>query len=162
MSAETQKPTTQQLEMILRALLREREELKAWLAQVPDKEKRLKALNNGWNCRGEIEQAKLAVRDSKLPIFREQTVGWGGATRIVSVDDKWITLREDGYDDDTATRYKRSNGWEERRRTELGSIDAAKALEIWETHLRSAASEQTEPTAHRQESPSGTTKEKQP
>lgn len=36
------------------------------------------------------------------------------------------------------------------------------AISISPRPIRSAASEQTEPTAHRQESPSGTTKEKQP
>ena len=123
--------TREQLQARLNALLQEREECKAKIATAEVAQLRLEELNDRWQTRGEISCAKFALRDSEFPVFS----GRGWLTRIIAVDDSWITLREDGHD--LTVQYRRDTGQKKGTRSEWQRIDAAKALEIWANHTAS-------------------------
>lgn len=110
-------------------------EINAKLTQVADMEKTLherkRALTDGFNRRGEITEAELALRDCVFPVFQRGHYEWQ-VTRIISVDDTWVTLRSDKCSD--GKRYKRDTGRRERCRSDYDKIDIAKAVEIWTAH----------------------------
>lgn len=115
----------------LNALLTEQAELEAWLAQVPAKEERLKQLRDDWGSQGKITQARLAIRDAAFPIF-DPKGGWSKPIRIIAVDSKWVSIREDSRNE--ITRYRIFDGAKERTRGGWGKIDIQKALTIWKEH----------------------------
>jgi hypothetical protein len=115
----------------------ELEEIEAILKRVPELEKRRAELKGShWRSHagGEIYQAKLALVESKSPVFGESKGGFHRATRIVAIDAKWISIKTDGSDEKYIVRYKISNGWRERSRNDHGAIDVEKALAIWNEH----------------------------
>lgn len=128
----------QTLEQKLADLLAEKAEIEAFLAQVKDKESRLKVLTGtqGFHSTtGLITLARRELRNENFPLFPRGT-GWGDKTRIVSVDEKWISLRDDRDADEEIRRYHRDSGRRERKRSDWDMIDSKKALEIWEQHQK--------------------------
>lgn len=128
--------TNETLESKLAALRAERLEIEANLAKVEAWEKRLKQLLGGWSGTGEIEVVKRQIRDAKFPVWKEAKE-FQMALRIVAVDEKFITVRQDGDEDKDTTQYRRRDGMEGQRRKWGTTIDVNKALTIWETHLMS-------------------------
>lgn len=126
-------PTIAELEETLKSLLSERDEIKAFLAQVPSKEKRLNEMGRGWCSMGLIEATKRAIRDAAFPIFIASGNGWERNQRIVSMDEKWIGIRGDLDEDHKTVFYKTETGQKKGTRSEWSKIDAAKAVEIWKT-----------------------------
>lgn len=127
--------TISELSEKLESLLLEKRDIEAFLAQVPDKEKRLAALRPGWHSLGEIEETKRLIRDSNFPIFIAAGNGWGRNQRVVSVDEKWIGIRMDTEDEKEVTYYSRSTGQKKGTRSEFRRIDTAKAMEVWNQHI---------------------------
>jgi len=85
----------------------------------------------GNTSRGLISKVNLELLESKLPIYEMLNNGRNKATRIISVDKKWIELKCDGQSLDSSTKYNRETGWRMRSRDDYGAIDAQKALAIW-------------------------------
>lgn len=128
------RPTPTEAREHLRALLEEKEQIEAYLAEVPKKEARLSEMKNGWHQSGEIEQARYALRDSVLPVWKDSQFD---LELIASVDDKWITIRRAGYSKDDDTIYNRQTGIEKGKRANWReSIDVARAVHLWAAHLR--------------------------
>jgi hypothetical protein len=121
--------TREQAHAKYKELIAEKNEIKAFLDEAARKEKRLKELLNSWNCRGEIELAFREARDSVFPTWAEDNYN---RTLIVAVDDKWITLRSEGDDEDRAKRYSRATGRRERIKSDYDKIDVSRAVELWE------------------------------
>ena len=115
-----------QLKAHLAALIAEREKCNATIKAAELATIRLSELNNGWHSNGEITVASLAVRDCEFPIFEKATYR---TKRIIAVDGKWITIREDGRND--VKQYHLSTGQEKGTRSQWNKIDAAKAIAIW-------------------------------
>jgi hypothetical protein len=115
-----------QLKAHLAALIEERAKCEATIKAAELATIRLSELNNGWRALGEIAVAELAVRDCEFPIFEKPAYR---TKRIIAVDGKWITIREDRCKDET--QYHLSTGQEKGTRSGLRTIDAAKALAIW-------------------------------
>lgn len=122
---------TEELKAKLNSLEAELVEVEGFLAKVPEMEKRRSELRDGWDSYGEIKMARYELRDSAFPILNE--TGWSH-TRIIEVDDKWITTRDDNRDD--VKRYHRDTGRQERKRSDWNNIDVKEALEIWEAHKK--------------------------
>lgn len=131
---ENKMNTISELTKRLEALLAEKRDIKAFLAQVFEKEKRLASLCNGWGCIGEIEVAKRLLRDAAFPIFIGSGNGHSRNQRVVSVDDKWIGIRSDGAEEKKIDFYRRSTGQKKGTRANWRKIDAEKALEVWSNH----------------------------
>lgn len=89
----------------------------------------------GNNLGGLIGKVNLALLESQRPIY-EKIDHSGKITRIISVDKKWIELKDDGQSLDSSTKYNRETGWRMRSRDGYGAIDAQKALVIWNEHLK--------------------------
>ncbi len=115
-----------QLKAHLAALIEERTKCDATIKSAEFATIRLSELNNGWHTLGEIAVAELAIRDCEFPIFEKSAYR---TKRIIAVDGKWITIREDRCKDET--QYHLSTGQEKGKRSEWRKIDAAKALSIW-------------------------------
>ena len=124
-------PTTEELERKLQSLISEKGELEEKLSQVKEWESRLRSLLGGFHSHGEIEITKLQIRDSRFPVFYDG--GWA-KRRIVSIDDKWITLRDDRSEESDVKRYKRETGIREKKRTDYDKIDVERAVSIWNEH----------------------------
>jgi len=109
------------------------------LRSIQQKEKELEELLNrknelqdSWGNKGLISKAEQALKDAQFPIYKKgKNEVWNQNKRIVAVDAKWISIKEDGYRREVI-RYKKSNGWRERARDESSAIDAKLAIAIWE------------------------------
>ena len=119
-----------QLKAHLAALIAEREKCEATIKAAEIATIRLSELNNGWNSKGEITVASFALRDCEFPIFEKYA--YRNSKRIIAVDGKWITIREDERND--VKQYHLSTGQEKGTRSKWNKIDAAKALAVWNQH----------------------------
>ena len=106
-------------------------DIESKLAAMPKLEQRRRELRGGFGGIGEIGRAVLNKRDAAFPVLCSG--GWR-KTRIIAVDKKWITTRDDGSEDAQVTRYRSDTGWRERARCGQTAIDAADALAKWESH----------------------------
>lgn len=118
----------------LAALKAELAEIEAKLAEVPKLETRRRELLPGYHSSGLIRLTQLEIRDSAFPLWPHAGY-W--KRRVVAVDEKWITLRDDKSDE--PRRYRREDGRRERTRSGCDTIDVAKALAIWEKHQAKGA-----------------------
>lgn len=117
-----------------RALISELHEIEA---EIPTAEHRVKTLylrrgelRDGYNSWGQIQMARAEVARlefDRFPIYDDK--GRCGAERVCCVTDKFISA---GSGPGVIRRYRRDNGWRERLRTPYDTIDAKKALGIWE------------------------------
>lgn len=123
----------------LTALHAELAEIEANLAKVPEWEARRRSLRGSYHGWGEIKCLQLQIRDASFPIFRSD--GWNNSEveRIIAVDDKWITIRRDGREEET--RYRVADGGKAGTKTQFGRIDVAKALALWAEHQAAQAKE---------------------
>jgi hypothetical protein len=83
---------------------------------------------------GELWEAQMAVRDAQFPVYREWGNGFSRTIqRVVAVDEKWITIREDRAD--KGEQYSVTAGYYKGARAPYKSyyrhIDHVKALEVW-------------------------------
>lgn len=131
---------------ILNALITEYHEAKAKIAAAALLEKRINELAGIWGRTGEIELAKRRVRDALLPAYDERRGMYSASNdikrRIVSLDEKWIILREDGDKDNEVIRYKTDTGRKERSRGDYYNIDPTKAKAIWAEYLADKAGDE--------------------
>jgi len=124
--------TTEQLQEELISLQLEKNDCEYILSQVKKAEERLRELNPSWHDKGLIEDKKQEIKDSRFPIFETYDFI---IKRIIAVDNKWISIKCDGINQEII-RYNRDNGWRERSRCDFFSIDVEKAIEIWEKHIQ--------------------------
>ena len=113
----------------IKALENEKAEIQANLAKVPQWEKRLYAIVGGWGYLGELQEAKLQLRDSEFPIYDQCRYI---TRRIIEVNDIWIVLRQDRQKE--TTKFRIRNGWREKSRSDNFTIDVERALKIWKEH----------------------------
>ena len=111
-----------------------RDKISAEQIELVSRRKELSGYNDWrWYHNGLIDNLSLELLESQKPIYKSGTDKWNKATRIISVDKKWIEIKEAGETD--PTKYNRDTGWRMRARDSYGAIDAAKALAIWNEHL---------------------------
>jgi hypothetical protein len=127
--------TTEELQKEYDALIVEYNAIKRLISDAQIAEKRLSELNDRWGKPGLISNTKNALNESKFPIFSESEFT---VTRIISIDKKWITLKDDGIYNKPC-RYKKENGWLERNRNGEYAINYEKAIEIWNEHQKNTA-----------------------
>lgn len=122
----------QKYDRLLNELSSLRSELIATEKRVVEIKKRIDELQGGWHSLGEIRFAALDVRNESFPIF----VGSGTNTRrIVAVNNKFISVRDDMADSNEITRFRISDGKKAGSTSEYASsIDVQKALQIWKEH----------------------------
>lgn len=118
-------------EAVYRALLEEKNGIEQYLEVAKQKERRLRELKSGFHSTGELEFASRIARDAEFPTFIPAR-DWQSPVLIVAVDEKWITIRDEGADEDTAKRYSRTTGLRERTRTGYDNIDVDAALRLWD------------------------------
>lgn len=99
------------------------EDLEAKLIEVTD---RLRQLNDGWRCPGEVNRALHKFDRARFPLYVESDFS---VRRIVKVDDKYVTVLYDMDEPAKAIRYHRHNGRQERIKTGYRTIDIAAALQ---------------------------------
>ena len=85
-----------------------------------------------WYHSGLINGLKLELIESRCPVYKKVN---GIIYRIISVDKKWIEIKEDGENIDESTKYNRDTGRKMRARDASYAIDAVEALAIWNEHL---------------------------
>ncbi len=121
--------TTKELQAELDALLAERKQCKIDIEKGEIAQKRMRELNPYYGTHGEIEEKKQEVKDSQYPVWDKGDLIF---SRIVSVTDKWISIKPDGINKEI-TRFKVDTGRRERARDDNYNIDVKKAIEIWES-----------------------------
>lgn len=121
---------TEKLQAELDALIAEREKCNIDIEKGHIAQKRLNELNSYWVTPGEIDEKRQEVEDSRYPVW--DTSGFR-FSRIVSVTDKWVSIKMDGIREEI-TRYKVDTGRRERTRDDSYKIDVKKAIEIWVKH----------------------------
>jgi len=119
--------TTAELKSELELLLAERKQCKIDIQKGEVAEKRIKELQPGWLEHGEIRLKMQEIEDSKYPVWSTYSLI---IERIVSVTDRWISIKKDGAEQEIR-RYKIDTGRKERARDDTCNIDPKKALEIW-------------------------------
>ena len=122
--------TTEELQAELDVLLVETKTLKKQISDAESAKKRLSELYS-WDGLGLVARKRQELENSKYPIYDSDK--WN-TRRIVDVDAKYISIKNDSRNTNDANKYKRENGWLIRSRSDSGAIDPVKAIEIWEAH----------------------------
>ena len=127
--------STEQLELELKELVSERDDL---AKMITDKERELKILKNklypydsasGWGGKSKIKAKQVEIFDSKLPIFQ---INNDLVYRILKIDESFIYIKLDGQDNCDAKKYQRKTGRLFKSRNPNESIDFERALKIWQ------------------------------
>jgi hypothetical protein len=117
--------TTEELQKEYDELVSEEERLNKLVKESRAAKARLQELNGYWHCNSLISEKYQEIIESKFPLFDKDV-------RIVSVDDDFISLKNNGSIF-TPVRYSRKTGLREDTEGYTGdAIDINKAIDILE------------------------------
>ncbi|MDD4242873.1 MAG: hypothetical protein PHG08_01040 [Bacilli bacterium] len=129
--------TTKELKKILEELKAEKITCEDIIKQAQVAENRLIELNGSWGTPGEIKLIIQAITESKYPVIEKINSNFSSLTtykRIIDIDDKWIYIKKDGYNEETL-QYSKTTGRKKNSRDNSYTIDHLKAIEIWTEHI---------------------------